>query len=114
MKVLVIIAIVLGAGAVATGVYSLVETYPNYQSSRARYESASGRGGRLADLDYSLYRAYEEALKSQIVVGPWFCGGLALIFGIIGVIKKRKLGFVPIALSLCGVVISLFVQPAHW
>jgi hypothetical protein len=114
MKVLVIIAIALGAAAVGTGVYSLVETYPNYSAARSRYERHAGRSSFRADLDWSLYRSYENALKMQIVLGQWGAGGLALIFGIIGVIKKRKLGFIPIALSLGAVAISLMVQPAHW
>lgn len=119
MKILAIISILLGAGAVGTGVYSLVETYPNYKSaSRRSYSGYGGYGGRassrLGDLDRMLYRSYEEALKTQIILGPWAAGGLALILGLVAGIKKRKLGFVGAGLGIVAVVISLLVQPSHW
>ncbi len=127
MKILAIIAIVLGTGAVGTAVYSMAETHPNYKSARGRYllgsagSYRSGYGGhrnrlrsRMAALNNALYSSYESALKSQIILGPWAAGGLALILGVIAGIKKRRLGFVGAGLGALAVVLSFFVQPAHW
>ena len=120
--VLAIVGMVLGAGALGTAIYSIAETYPNYKRARRRYVIGSAlrslrsrRYNRYSSGFSSLiYRSNENALKTQIVLGMWGCGLLALVFGLLAVIKKRKIGFIPLGLGLVPLIISIFVQPAHW
>lgn len=125
MKVLTILSVVLGAAAVAAAAHAYLQIYPRYESARKRYDAisterdrASASRERFLEREYDdafrEYRETEEVLKTEILFGMWIAGGLAVIFGILAIAKKRKLGIAGLLLGLVAAGVSLLVQPVHW
>jgi hypothetical protein len=109
MKILSVIALVLGLIAISIGLYHLIETYPNIKAFGKMYLESN------APLDQSMWQSYRSAGWMQIYA-IWGVGGLGLISGVIAAIKeKEKMRLIAIAggvLSLVALIISMTTMMA--
>ena len=96
MKFVPIVAIVLAVGAVAVVGYGWIETRPNYASSKKRLEQNPS-----SMIDARLVDSYRSTSNNQ-VYATLALAGLALIAGVIGIIKKVK---VPISIAASGLAV---------
>jgi hypothetical protein len=102
MKVLGWIALVLGLAAVAAGIYSKVETYPNLQ-----YAEGLVAEGSADVLDVRLASSYRAAIDQQHLVS-WAAGGLAFILGLVAFAKSRsKVALVATVLGIGGAALTI-------
>ena len=109
MKILSIIALVLGLVAISIGLYHLIETYPNVNAFHKMYLESN------APLDQSMWQSCRSAGWMQIYA-IWGVGGLGLILGAIAAIKEKgKMRYAAIAggiLSIAAFIISMTTMMA--
>ena len=97
MKALGIFSILLGLAACAASLFAKFETWGNF-----KYMSGEVAAGRTNLLETTLVADYADTLNKLHYVA-WACGGLALIFGIIVMAKRRGTNLIPGIGALLGV-----------
>ena len=100
MKVIAIICLVLGFGAVAVGIYHHVETYPNVKA----FDQMAQKSGSPAD--ELLAQSYRDAAWTQIYA-IWGIAGLGFVLGLVGTLRRSKLAMVGLLLNVAGFVMSM-------
>ena len=101
VKILAIIALVLGFAAAATSAYGMIETKPNYESMSADKE--------LDRLGFDLLLDYKGALMNQ-VIGSAVAGVLAVVCGLIAFKKRKsKIALIGVILGIIGACVGVFV-----
>ena len=101
MKILAIVALVLGLASVGTAVYGMVETKPNYDSMSNDKD--------LDQLGFDLVLDYKGTLMNQVIASG-AAGVIAVVTGIIAFKKsKSKLALGGAVLGVVGAVIGVFV-----
>jgi hypothetical protein len=108
MKALVIVALVLGLGAVAASVYAKVETHGNYEYMKTEIETR----GPATQFDIPLRDEYKATLD-KLHYAAWAAGGLALVLGALALRKSQKKGLpaAAILLGLAGAGLSFLSMP---
>jgi ABC-type uncharacterized transport system YnjBCD permease subunit len=101
MKVLAIIALLLGVAAIGASTFAKVETHGNYEYMKETIE----RDGPATAYDLPLLEEYASTLKTMHLVA-WAAGALALVLGLIA-LSKRKISPVPVALPAAAMVAGL-------
>ena len=108
MKVLAVVAIILGLAAVGASVFAKVETHGNYQYMKGEVDA-----GRIqTKYDVPLVNEYKATLDKLHLLA-WIAGGLALLLGVVALVKSqggKALPAVAIVLGLAGVALS-FISP---
>jgi hypothetical protein len=112
MKVLAIVALLLGLAAAGASIFAKVETHGNYVYMKETIE----KEGPKTAYDRPLLEEYSSTLKTMHLVA-WAAGGLALVLGLIA-LAKRKSSPIPVALpsaalvaGLVGIGVSLLSTP---
>lgn len=100
MKTLAIIGITLAVIGLIIGGYCQIEIMPNYDALDGRYD--------LSDLERVMWHEYND---QKFLLGSiaMLLGAIAAIAGIIGGLKKQKLGWIALAIGL----ISFFLGAAQ-
>ena len=107
MKVLAIVAILVGLAATAASVFAKVETHGNYEYMNAKVEA----GEIETKYDVPLRDEYKSTLEKLHLVA-WIAGGLALLLGAAALAKSsnKVLPIIAIVLGAAGVAAS-FLSP---
>ena len=108
MKALVIVALLLGLGAVAASVFAKVETHGNYEYMK----NELGTRGEQTQYDVPLLAEYKSTLDKLHYIA-WAAGGLAVLLGALAVRKSpnKALPATAILLGLAGAGLSFLSMP---
>ena len=108
MKALVIVALLLGLGAVAASVFAKVETHGNYEYMKNELDTR----GPATEFDVPLLAEYKGTLD-KLHYAAWAAGGLAVLLGAIAVRKSQNkaLPAAAILLGLAGAGLSFLSMP---
>lgn len=108
MKALVIVAMLLGLGALAASIFAKVETHGNYTYMKSELETR----GPATQYDVPLLEEYKSTLD-KLHYAAWAAGGLALLLGAIAMKKSASKGLpiAAIALGAAGIGLSFLSMP---
>ena len=108
MKALVIVALLLGLGAVAASVFAKVETHGNYEYMKNELDTR----GPATQYDVPLLAEYKSTLD-KLHYAAWAAGGLAVLLGALAVRKSpsKALPAAAILLGLAGAGLSFLSMP---
>jgi len=107
MKILAIVAILLGLGATGASVFAKVETHGNYKYMKGEVDA-----GRIqTKYDVPLVNEYKATLDKLHLIA-WIAGGLALVLGAIALAKSQSkvLPAIGTVLGVAGLLLS-FLSP---
>lgn len=108
MKALVIVAMLLGLGALAASIFAKVETHGNYEYMKNEIETR----GPATQHDIPLLEEYKSTLD-KLHYAAWAAGGLAVILGALALKKSGNKGLpaAAILLGLAGAGLSFLSMP---
>jgi len=96
MKILSIIALLISAGGLSAGIYNQMEFVPLCES----------------DFDFGDLFYYYHEQKMMWGTIALFAGALGTILGVVGGIKKQKIGWIAAAAGLVSLILGL-MQSTH-
>jgi hypothetical protein len=108
MKALVIVAMLLGLGALAASIFAKVETHGNYEYMKHELETR----GPATEFDVPLLAEYKSTLD-KLHYAAWAAGGLAVVLGALALRKSSNKGLpaAAILLGLAGAGLSFLSMP---
>jgi len=108
MKALVIVAILLGLGALAASIFAKAETHGNYTYMKNEIETR----GPATQFDIPLLAEYKGTLD-KLHYTAWAAGGLAVVLGALALKKSANKGLpaAAILLGLAGAGLSFLSMP---
>ena len=103
MKTIGIIGFILSLIGLAVGLYCQIEIIPNYNALDGQYD--------LSKIDRMLWRTYadQKFLFGSIAL---FLGSIASVIGLIVGVKKQKIGWIILVMSLLSFALGA-VQATH-